>query len=301
MAKKPNRQALGRGLSALLGDANVTVPVRGVSTDAADSDSRAGLMIPIDLIRANAGQPRRVFNESELQDLANSIQEHGVLQPIILRPDPENTERYQIVAGERRWRAAQKAGLHKVPAIVRELQDSEVLELAIIENVQRVDLDPVEEAQGYAQLIESFGHTQEKLAKIIGKSRSHLANMMRLLALPELVLTLLRQGKLSMGHARALINAPDPVGLAKRVVDEGLSVRKTEQLARTVTVPGKTKLRPKTDGKDADTRALEGDLSSSLGMKVSIQHSTSDGGGELRIRYTSLDQLDEICALIAKV
>ncbi len=251
--------------------------------------------VPIDLIRANPSQPRQNFRDADLQDLAASIREHGIIQPVILRPDPEAAGTYQIVAGERRWRAAQQAGLHEVPAIVRELDDRKLLELAIIENVQRVDLDAVEEAHGYTQLVETFGYTQEELARIIGKSRSHLANTMRLLALPEPVLNMLRAGTLTAGHARALITASDPVRLAEQAVARGLTVRQLEELARKAPPSERSRAPRRMPEKDADTRVLEGDLSAAIGMRVQIEHLTPEGGGEVRIRYRNLDELDRLC------
>lgn len=293
MGRKPERKNLGRGLSALLGD----VAASGPSTPTADDTPSLEVgvnTIAVDLIHPNPDQPRREFNEADLAELANSIRERGIIQPIIVRPDPKIKNGYQIVAGERRWRAAQRAQLHQVPVVIRELDDRDVLELALIENIQRADLNPVEEAQAYAQLIEKFSYTQEELAKILGKSRPHLANTLRLLMLPDGVLSLLRLGRLTAGHARALINAPFPEKLAEEVVAKGLTVRQTEDLARKIPssdLPGKTS-KPKE--KDADTRQLEGDLSAALAMRVSIEHVGSEGG-ELRIRYKSLDDLDRLC------
>lgn len=294
MAKRSDRKSLGRGLSALLGDA---VP-EGVAGEVArpalaEGADRPVQTLPIDLIHPNPDQPRRDFQESDLEELAESIRSRGVIQPVILRRDPAGGRRYQIVAGERRWRAAQRAGLHELPVVVRELDDKDVLELAIIENVQRTDLNAVEEALGYSQLIEKFGYTQEVLAKIVGKSRPHLANTMRLLVLPEPVQRLVRDGQLSAGHARALITAPDPGVLAAKVVREGLSVRQTEALARKApadTVRENPRGAPQ---KDADTRQIEGDLSAAIGMRVAINHG-KDGAGELRIRYRTLDDLDKL-------
>ena len=294
MARKPDRRPLGRGLSALLGDPGIGAA--GSETAAPGAPSG----IPIDLIRPNPGQPRRRFADAELEELAGSIREHGVIQPLILRPDPGGSGTYQIVAGERRWRAAQQAGLHELPAIVRELDDRKILELAIIENVQRVDLDPVEEAHGYTQLVEAFGYTQEELARIVGKSRSHLANTMRLLALPEPVLDMLRAGALTAGHARALITAADPVGLAEQAVARGLSVRQVEELARKLPARDRAKAPRRAPEKDADTRVLEGDLSAAIGMRVQIEHLTPEGGGEVRIRYRDLDELDRLCRKLAE-
>ena len=224
--------------------------------------------------------------------LADSIRANGVLQPLIVRPCADGD--YEIVAGERRWRAAQRAQIHQVPAIVRELDDTEVLEIAIIENIQRADLNAVEEAAGYKQLMDRFGHTQEKLSEALGKSRSHIANLMRLLNLPEPVLEMVRAGDLSAGHARALITATDPIGLARDVIKQGLSVRQTEKLAKTG-----TKKAPSNDNatpaKDADTRALEQDLQAALGMRLSIDHTPGTESGALTIKYKTLEELDELC------
>ena len=287
MAQTPHRRPsdrrpLGRGLSALLGE-----PEAGAA-------GSAPAEIPLDLIHPNPEQPRRTFRQAELQELAASIREHGVIQPVILRPAPDTPGAYQIVAGERRWRAAQLAGLHAIPAVIRKIDDRQLLELAIIENVQRVDLDAVEEARGYAQLIETFGYTQEKLASTIGKSRSHVANTMRLMALPEPVLNMLRAGTLTAGHARALITASDPVALAEQAVARGLSVRQVEELARKLPADIRGRVPRGPSEKDADTRALEGDLSAAIGMRVTIEH-VAGGGGEMRIRYQDLDALDRLC------
>ena len=258
-------------------------------------------LVPIDRIRANPDQPRRAFDEKELQDLAASIREKGVIQPLILRPHPVVAGQYEIVAGERRWRAAQMAGVHALPAVVRELSDTEVLELAIVENIQRADLNPLEEAQGYRQLMDRFGHTQERLAEALGKSRSHIANLLRLLTLPEPVLELVRAGSLTAGHARALVTASHPEALARRVVDGDLSVRQTEQLARAAApVPGGTRPAGRPASKDADTRALEDDLTATLRLKVTIDHRPGQQSGELRIRYATLEELDGLCQLLSR-
>jgi len=255
---------------------------------------KAEVTVDIARIVANPDQPRRTFTESALEELTNSIRAKGVIQPLILRENPQDPNLYEIVAGERRWRAAQRAQLHEVPAIVRELDDTEVLELAIIENIQRADLNAIEEAAGYQQLMERFGHTQEKLAEALGKSRSHIANLLRLLSLPEGVLEMVRKGELSAGHARTLVTAEDPLGLAKKILKEGLSVRQAEKLAK----------RPKADTpapnnvtrlKDADTRHLEKDLSAALGMAVSIDHTPGGESGTLTVKYRDLSQLDEVC------
>lgn len=291
MARKSDRKALGRGLSALLGDTGAEAAVAANPATPSESSSAP---IAIDLIQANPNQPRQIFREDDLRELAKSLSEHGMIQPVLLRPHPDTPGHYQIVAGERRWRAAQLAKLHDLPAVVRDYGDKEVLELAIVENVQRVDLDPVEEARGYSQLVEAFGYTQEQLSEVIGKSRSYLANSMRLLTLPDLVLDFLRDGKLTTGHARALVTAPAPITLAQKAVAEGLTVRQVETLAKRK--PGEMSAPPRTTRpeKDADTRSLESDLSAAIKMRVSIEHG-AEGSGELRIRYKSLDQLDDIC------
>jgi ParB family chromosome partitioning protein len=255
--------------------------------------------IPVELIAPNPDQPRKIISESELDALSKSVAEKGVVQPILVRPISGPEERYQIVAGERRWRAAQRAQLHEVPAVVRELTDQETLEIGIVENIQRADLNPVEEARAYKQLIERFGHSQEEVAQAVSKSRSHVANMVRLLSLPSDVLDHLAEGRLSAGHARAIATAPDPSALAETIVDQGLSVRNAERLAREAMdrpEPAKAKSASKPAAaapeKDADTRDFERHIADRLGLEVDIRH---DGaGGELRIRYTKLEQLDDL-------
>jgi ParB family chromosome partitioning protein len=263
---------------------------------------RVDLQIPIERLVANPNQPRRSFAQSDLDDLAASIREKGILQPLIVRAI--DSGKYEIVAGERRWRAAQMAQQHQVPVLVREFSDAEVLEVAIIENIQRADLNAMEEAVGFRQLMDSFGHTQEKLAEALGKSRSHIANLLRLLTLPEDVQVLLREGNLTAGHARALITAQNPSDLAKQVVKEGLSVRATERLAKTVDGerrnPSPSSRKPSGQVKDADTRALEGDLSANLRMGVSIEHKSGGESGRVVIEYASLDQLDELCGKLSR-
>jgi ParB family chromosome partitioning protein len=285
------KKGLGRGLSALLADI--------APAEAASEPGRpvpAGTKpIPIELIQPNPQQPRRHFGDRELQELASSIREKGVIQPLILRPHPADSGRYEIVAGERRWRAAQLAGVHALPALVRDLDDTEVLELAIIENIQRADLNALEEAQGYRQLMDRFGHTQEKLAEALGKSRSHIANLLRLLTLPEPVQALLRDGQLSAGHARALVTAPDPAALARQVVEKDLSVRQTEALARETAPRSPRPASPR----DADTVALERDLAANIGLSVRIDHKAG-GTGELRIAYGTLEELDRLCQLLSR-
>jgi ParB family chromosome partitioning protein len=256
-------------------------------------------LMPIESIAPNPDQPRRAFDDSALDELAASIRERGILQPLIVRPRPRGDATHEIVAGERRWRAAQRAQLHEVPVIVSDLDDTEALEIAIVENIQRADLTPVEEARGYRQLIDRFGHTQEQLARSLGKSRSHIANCMRLLSLPDEVLAHVEAGRLSAGHARALVPVNDPAALARQVVAKGLSVRQTEALARQSVAPSKGRAPRQEAEKDADTRAIEQDLAANLRMGVTISHRDIDGAGELRIRYRTLDQLDQLCQMLS--
>jgi ParB family chromosome partitioning protein len=275
-----------------MADVAVAEPTQGARTP-------AERRIPVEQIEPNPNQPRRHFNDGQLADLANSIREKGVIQPLIVRPAPGQVDRFQIVAGERRWRAAQMAQLHDLPVLVRDLDDTEVLEVAIIENIQRADLNPVEEAAGYRQLMDRFGHTQERLAEALGKSRSHIANLLRLLSLPSEVQAYLADGRLSAGHARALIPTEDPLKLARIVVDKGLSVRDTEKLAKSGSAMPRA---PRSEGsseKDADTRALEQDLSANLGMKVVVSHDAGKENGIITISYKSLDQLDELCRMLS--
>ena len=293
MMSKQARKGLGRGLSALMADVE---PI--VSNSTTEPAPRGERMIAIDRVFPNPNQPRRRFDEEALADLSRSIAEKGIIQPLILRPHPTQAGTYEIVAGERRWRAAQRAKLHEVPAIVRTFDDTEVLEVAIIENIQRADLNPIEEARGYKNLIDSFGHTQEKVAEALGKSRSHIANLMRLLNLPEEILGLVEEAKLSAGHARALLTASDPMGLAREIMAKGLSVRETERRAKTTTQPVRNTDRSRPE-KDADTRRLEADLAATLKMRVQINHG-SDGRGSVTVGYRDLDQLDEICRLLSR-
>jgi ParB family chromosome partitioning protein len=271
------RRGLGMGLSALLGTSEDLPPPAG------ESPSR----VPIEFLEPSPLQPRRSFAENELEALADSIRAKGVMQPLLVRPAGESGTRYEIVAGERRWRAAQLAGLHELPVLVRTLSDRETLEVALIENVQRQDLSPLEEAEGYRRLIDDFGHTQDALAGAVGKSRSHIANLLRLLGLPEQVRRMLEEGALSAGHARALLCAGEPEALARSVVARGLNVRQTEALVRTESLraagPGKGE-------RDPNTATLERDLSARLGLKVSIK--AKGGGGTLSIAFGSSDQLD---------
>ncbi|AZO57340.1 MULTISPECIES: ParB/RepB/Spo0J family partition protein [unclassified Mesorhizobium] len=283
-----SRKRLGRGLAALIGEIDrPAAPEKpGISADG---------KVPIEFISANPKNPRRHFGDAELTDLAQSIREHGVVQPVVARPSPTQAGRYEIIAGERRWRAAQRAGLTEIPVIIRDVNDRTALELAIIENVQRADLNPVEEAQGYQQLIDDHGYTQADLGQVIGKSRSHVANTLRLLKLADVIRDMLVDGALSAGHARTLVTAEDPAGLAKRIVEEGLSVRQAEALAQMPagTTSNGTKPTAPAAEKDADTLALEKLLTDTTGMIVTVDHKGK--GGVLRVAYRSLEQLDELC------
>ena len=291
------RRGLGRGLSALLGENEAAG--EGVGPAAGASATAPGQEAPIELLRRNPDQPRRQFDEAELEELTASIREKGVLQPILVRPMPGAVGEFQIVAGERRWRAAQRAGLHSVPVLVRDLDDLDVLEIAIVENVQRADLNALEEALGYRALMERFGRTQEAVAQVVGKSRSHVANALRLLNLPEEVREHLAAGRLSAGHARAIATAPDPAALARQVVDKDLSVRQAEALSRqsqdrAAPAPPRTSRAGGAGGsKDPDTRLLEQDLSEAVGLQVALDD--QGGRGALTIRYETLEQLDDIC------
>lgn len=286
------KRGLGRGLSALMGEARAEAEAQETG-----QPRRADLRVPIEKLRPNPDQPRRSFGQDALEELAASVREKGVIQPLIVRENPRGSGTYEIVAGERRWRAAQMAQLHDVPVLVRDLDDSEVLELAIIENIQRADLNAVEEAQAFRQLMDRFGHTQERLAEALGKSRSHIANLLRLLTLPDEVLALVRDGRLSAGHARALVTVEDPVLLARRAVAEGLSVRDVEKLASAPKPrPAGRRVAPT---KDADTRALERELSAALGMPVSIDHRAGQESGSVTIRFASLDALDDLCRALS--
>ena len=291
-------RGLGRGLSALMADVNPDP----VSTESPGGPPRnAEVRVPIEKVVANPDQPRRQFLQEDLDDLTASIKEKGVLQPLIVRPRPGSM--YEIVAGERRGRAAQAAQLHEVPVLIRDYSDLEMMEVAIIENIQRSDLNAMEEAQSYKQLMERFGHTQEKMAEALGKSRSHIANLVRLLHLPEDVRALVNERKLSAGHARALITSDNASELAQKIVKGGLSVRATEALVKkdAAGLQPKTPRKPRTAAeKDADTKALEGDLSAILRMKVSIDHTAGGESGSVTISYETLDQLDTLCNILSK-
>jgi ParB family chromosome partitioning protein len=284
MAEAARATRLGRGLAALIGD---------VESEAANIErGRGQRRLPIAFLKPNPRNPRKAFADADLDDLASSIRKKGVVQPLIVRPLDGADDSYEIIAGERRWRAAQKAGLHDVPVIVREVSDKESLELAIIENVQRSDLNPLEEARGYQQLIDEYQYSQAELADVIGKSRSHIANTLRLLNLPEAVQVYIWDGRLTAGHARTLLTLDDPLEGARRILNEGLSVREAEAVGLAGGRKPKTGGRP-AQHKDADTRALEKTLSDMLGLAVTITH--KGGRGEVRIKYTTLEQLDDVC------
>lgn len=293
------QRGLGRGLSALLGEQVAeSVPLDG-------SPAPAGVRsVPIEALKPNPDQPRKVFGKEELDELAGSIRDRGVLQPILVRPHPDQPGVWQIVAGERRWRAAQQARLTEVPIVERVLDDVAVLEVAIIENVQRADLNPLEEAEAYRVLMDRFGRTQDAVAGVVGKSRSHVANTLRLLQLPEKVLAYVREGKLSAGHARALINTPDPVALADRAFMDGLNVRQTEALARRATegerpTAAKPRSAPLSADTDPDVAALQQDLEEQLGLKVQLN--ARGDRGELVLHWRNLDQLDDLCRRLMKL
>ncbi len=286
----PKRRQLGRGLSALLGD---DYPEDGAGGAApSGGEGKATQTLPIGDLAPGPFQPRQVFDDEEMAALTESVRRHGVLQPIIVRREPGNPGRYQIIAGERRWRAAQRAKLHDVPVVVREIDDHGALEIGLVENLQRQDLNPLEEAGGYRRLIEEFSYTQEQLGDIIGRSRSHIANMMRLLALPGSVKSMVEDGRLTAGHARALLTAERPGDLANEIVAKGLNVRQAEALAQQPKSPKRASGRPVPD---ANTAALEQELTDALGLKVGVRHGGA-GGGTVTVRYKTLEQLDELVA-----
>lgn len=288
--KKTKTRGLGRGLSALMSDVN-----QDIAPPSDQVPRRADMLVPVEQVQPNPDQPRRAFDDAALQELASSIAEKGVIQPLIVRMHPSRDGIYEIVAGERRWRASQIAKVHSVPVIVRDYTDTEVLEVAIIENIQRADLNPIDEGAGYRQLMQKFGHTQEQLSSVLGKSRSHIANVMRLLNLPDGVRTYLIEGKLTAGHARTLVGHEDAQRLADHIVKNGLSVRDAEKLAKQGLVKEKTaKVAKLQSTKDADTVQIEGELSAALGMKVSIDHTSGTEGGRLSLNYKNLEQLDDL-------
>jgi ParB family chromosome partitioning protein len=284
------RTRLGRGLAALIGDVGAEA-----ATGERSATRHQQRRVAIEFLKPNPRNPRRTFSEPELDELANSIRERGIIQPIVVRNVRGASDSYEIIAGERRWRAAQRAGLHDVPVIVLDVSDAEALELAIIENVQRADLNALEEAGGYEALASQYHHSNDDIAAIVGKSRSHVANTLRLLKLPEAVKAYIRSGALSAGHARALIGQPDPEGMAQAIVEKGLSVRQAESLRTDTGAKKKSKARAE---QDADTAALGRRLSDSLGLFVEIKH--GNRGGELRIKYRTLDQLDDVIQRLEK-
>jgi ParB family chromosome partitioning protein len=293
------RRGLGRGLSALLDEQAAGAALDAAPEPKAPEREGGALLVPIELIHPNPDQPRKTFGEIELEELAQSLRTKGVIQPLLVRPSPRISGEFEIVAGERRWRAAQRAGLRELPAVVRSLDDSEVLQIAIIENVQRADLNAVEEALAYRALIDQHGHTQDGVAEAVGKSRSHVANTLRLLGLPAEVQDHLLHGRLTAGHARALATAADPAALARQVIGTGLNVRDTEALARKAAgAPPRSRTSPPAAGKDADTLSLENDLAEVLGLEVQILD--KGGQGELRVRYATLEQLDDLCRRLSR-
>ncbi|EYD74149.1 Chromosome (plasmid) partitioning protein ParB / Stage 0 sporulation protein J [Rubellimicrobium mesophilum DSM 19309] len=295
MAEKPLlKRGLGRGLSALMADLGTDLAKEAEAPPVPRTPDR---MMPVESLRPNPDQPRRTFDPAALDDLAASLKSKGVIQPLIVRPDPTAPGAWQIVAGERRWRAAQKAGLTEVPVIVRDYDDAELLEIAIIENVQRDDLNPIDEGAAYRSLIDRFGHSQEQVASALGKSRSHVANQMRLLSLPREVQQMVADRTISAGHARPLIGHPRAIDLARRIAERGLSARDAERIAKT---PATEKAAPRARAeKDADTRAIEGELSAALKMAVRIDHGAAGEGGRLSITYKNLEQLDDLLSRLS--
>ncbi len=292
-ARDGSQKRLGRGLAALLGEPSAPVPIRTLT--GGDGDIR---IIPIAALEPSPFQPRSSIRQESLEELTASIRERGVLQPLLVRPHPTLPDRYQIVAGERRWRAAQAVPLHEVPVLVRRLDDREAAAAALVENLQRTDLDPIEEAEGLRRLIETHGITQDEAGRMIGKSRAHVANTLRLLNLPKPVQLHLREGRLTAGHARALLAAADPVALAQRILAEGLSVRQTEALAASAAKhASKTKAEPT---RDPNLASLEQDLQDHLGLPVHISQRGKGEGGEVRIRYRTLEELDGLLALLIR-
>lgn len=292
MSDDLSKRRLGRGLAALIGEMDQPVPVGD-----AQRSVNADRTIPIEFVSRSPRNPRRHFDENELQDLASSIRQHGIVQPVVVRTVGQS--QYEIIAGERRWRAAQLAGFTEIPVIVRDVDDRTALEIAIVENVQRSDLNPLEEALGYEQLMAEHGYTQNDLGEIIGKSRSHVANSLRLLKLPDPVRDMLSAGSLSAGHARALVSTSDPATLARTIVSKGLSVRDAERLAQNdIKAQSEPQEVKKVEQKDSDTIALERTLSDALGLDVKINH--KGGGGQIRISYGTLEQLEAVCRLLDK-
>lgn len=288
--RRPGNRGLGRGLSALLGEASQ-------ADDETLQRARSIRTMAVERLRPGRYQPRQSFDDREMRSLVESIRRQGILQPILVRRDPDEPELFEIIAGERRWRAAQAAQLHEIPVVVRDLSDEDALRIALVENIQRQDLNPLEEAEGYRRLMQEFGHGQTEIAEAVGKSRSHVANAIRLLGLPDRIKSYLREGKLSAGAARAVLTAEDPVGLAQEIVERGLNVREAEAIRRKVTKAAGDA--PPRLQKDADTAALEQSLREALGLAVDVRHKGRKGG-EVRISYRSLEQLDEICRRLTR-
>ncbi len=297
------RKGLGRGLSALLGTGGAAALGAGApGTQPATGNPRAASLIPVAQIEPGRYQPRRIFDDDEIGALADSIRVQGVLQPILVRRLSIEPPRYELVAGERRWRAAQRAQLHDIPAVVKDLSDREALEAALVENIQRQDLSALEEAEAYKRLVDDFSHSHDAIGRALGKSRAHIANTIRLLSLPQLVKEMLARGELDAGHARVLVTAVDPIGLARRIVADGLTVRQAEARARDAKqAPKKQRLRRSGDSlSDADTRAMEKRLEEATGLKVSLQHTRGGDSGAVTFRYTTLDQFDELVTRLTR-
>lgn len=295
-ARKPGGKAakkgLGRGLSALMSDIGAESPAGGAARKAL-----AGSLVPIERISPNPDQPRKRFDEAGIAELAKSLKASGIIQPLVVRKDPGKPGQYQIVAGERRWRAAQRAGIHEAPVVVRDLTDAEVMQLALVENIQRTNLNPIEEGAALKRLMDEFGHTQEELSSALGKSRSHVANLLRLLGLPGEVRRMVESGQLTAGHARALVVAKNPGRIAREIARDGLSVRQAESMVKREGERKKPAAGRRGGGKDADTLALQQDLGAALGMKVVIEHAGK--GGRVIISYSSLERLDELCSRLS--
>jgi ParB family chromosome partitioning protein len=290
MMSQHSKRRLGRGLAALIGEEPKEEVVEG--------GSKSLRLVPIEFLHANPNNPRKSFKEEEREDLSRSIREKGLLQPIVVRTKGETT-RFEIVAGERRWRAAQRAGVHEIPVIVRELSDGEALEVALIENIQRADLNALEEARAYQQLMDQFAYTQQQLADALGKSRSHIANTLRLQTLPAEIKSYIEEGRLTAGHARSLIAADNPAGLAQEIIELGLSVRDAEKLSRANGGQSANRSKGNAGGADPSTRALEQSLADATGLKVEIDDKGKQGG-RVVIHYKTLEQLDEVCLRLAQ-
>ena len=298
-SKNERNKGLGRGLSSFLDvDSFEEIVDRSIDGNNVDIVKNGSNFLPIEQLFPNQNQPRKVFSNDELNSLASSIKETGIIQPILVR---KTNDFYEIVAGERRWRAAQIAKIHEVPVLIKELTDEEVVKISIIENIQRVDLNPIEEANSFNQLIRDFGYTQEKVSVSLGKSRSYIANSLRLLSLPEKIITLLKQGKLTSGHARALVGVQNSEILAKKIIEEQLTVRDIENIVKKGITYSDDKIKKTSvNKKDVDTLSLEEDLKMALGLKTAIEHNEDTGGGNIIIKYKDLEQLDIFCAKIMK-